>query len=204
MHNPNTRSRANSAGIPGQTIDLLAPLVVARKGYYTDLAKWAAAKGFVSLRVDGTLTATANWPRLDRFQEHNIELPVSAVVVEPAREHELAAALTRALDFGKGMVGSLRTTTTSVKQRRVQTRFSRPSMHVRGAAAASAFLDPRLFSFNSRHGWCQRCYGTGLELEGFDAEQTGEEVWWTDRWEEAERPCSACARAATTTRGISR
>ncbi len=177
----------------GQTIDLLAPLVVARKGYYTDLAKWAAAKGFVSLRVDGTLTATANWPRLDRFQEHNIELPVSAVVVEPAREHELAAALTRALDFGKGMVrvaahdNHKRQTTTSA-----DTLFSTKHACPR-CSRSFGVLDPRLFSFNSRHGWCQRCYGTGLELEGFDAEQTGEEVWWTDRWEEAERPCSACA-----------
>ena len=29
-------------------------------------------------------------------------------------------------------------------------------------------LDPRLFSYNSRHGWCTACYGTGLELSGFD------------------------------------
>ena len=44
-------------------------------------------------------------------------------------------------------------------------------------------LDPRLFSFNSRHGWCPRCYGTGLQLSGFDAEQTGEEIWWNQWWE---------------------
>src|SRR5207342_837672 len=64
-------------------IVLLAPLIVARKGYYTDLAKWAARKGFAELRVDGTLLPTARWPRLDRFKEHSIELPVASLVVGP-------------------------------------------------------------------------------------------------------------------------
>ena len=61
----------------GRRIELLAPLVVARKGYYTDLAKWAAGKGHAELRVDGERLPTARWPRLDRFREHTIELPVS-------------------------------------------------------------------------------------------------------------------------------
>ena len=74
----------------GQRIELLAPLIVARKGYYTDLAAWALRKGFALLRVDGEFLPTANWPRLDRFKEHNIELPVGGREViaktrEPAR-----------------------------------------------------------------------------------------------------------------------
>src|SRR5699024_3483316 len=35
--------------------------------------------------------------------------------------------------------------------------------------------DPRLFSYNSRHGWCKSCFGTGIKLKGFTADQTGEE-----------------------------
>src|SRR5206468_8084770 len=46
----------------GRRIALLAPLVIARKGFYTDLAKWALRKGFSELRVDGTLAATNRWP----------------------------------------------------------------------------------------------------------------------------------------------
>ncbi|MGH8511247.1 MAG: excinuclease ABC subunit UvrA, partial [Gammaproteobacteria bacterium] len=53
-------------------------------------------------------------------------------------------------------------------------------------------LDPRLFSYNSKHGWCERCYGTGLSMSGFDGEQTGEEIWWNDWWEGAERVCPSC------------
>jgi excinuclease ABC subunit A len=56
-----------------------------------------------------------------------------------------------------------------------------------------AELDPRLFSFNSKHGWCKGCYGTGLKLSGFDAEQSGEEIWWNDWYEGEAQACEACA-----------
>jgi len=52
-------------------------------------------------------------------------------------------------------------------------------------------LDPRLFSYNSKHGWCQTCYGTGLLLAGFDPEQSGEENRWNSGWQE-EAPCPKC------------
>src|SRR5205814_2524471 len=88
----------------GGHLSLLAPLVVARKGYYTDLAKWAARKGFAELRVDGALLPTARWPRLDRFKEHSIELPVARLLVGPDTERALREGLARALEFGKGVV----------------------------------------------------------------------------------------------------
>jgi len=59
----------------GRKITVLAPLIIARKGLYTALAKWARGKGYQELRVDGSLLPTAKWPRLDRFVEHDIELP---------------------------------------------------------------------------------------------------------------------------------
>ncbi|MEO7010204.1 MAG: excinuclease ABC subunit A, partial [Caldimonas sp.] len=54
----------------GEHVGLLAPLVVARKGVYTDLAKWAKARGHTHLRVDGDFIKVDPWPRLDRFREH--------------------------------------------------------------------------------------------------------------------------------------
>ena len=52
--------------------------------------------------------------------------------------------------------------------------------------------DPRLFSYNSKHGWCASCFGTGLKLSGFDAEQSGEEVWWNAWFEGEAAPCESC------------
>jgi excinuclease ABC subunit A len=181
----------------GRTIALLAPLVVARKGYYTDLAKWASGKGFSQLRVDGSLVPTARWPRLSRFREHNIELPIGEIKVSPKAEAELRELLTRALDFGKGVMQVI-TPAPLMQAPKVETQktalFSARRACPR-CGRSFGELDPRLFSFNSKHGWCEHCYGTGLLLSGFDADQTGEEIWWNEWWEGEERPCAACRGA---------
>ncbi|HEX4618206.1 MAG TPA: excinuclease ABC subunit UvrA, partial [Steroidobacteraceae bacterium] len=169
----------------GKSIALLAPLVVARKGYYTDLAKWAAKKGFRALRVDGELLPTSPWPRLSRFREHTIELPVAELEVGARTDVAVHEALARALDFGKGLVHVLTAKSAAVTV--FSTKRACPS-----CGRSFAELDPRLFSFNSRHGWCESCYGTGVEMPGFDAEQSGEELWWNE-WYGREPPaCSAC------------
>ncbi len=163
----------------GQRIELLAPLIVNRKGYYTDLAAWAARKGFSHLRVDGALQPTAKWPRLDRFKEHTIELQVGAMAVSARAETRLRELLDTAMQFGKGVV--------LVKDKIFSTRRACPK-----CGRSFEELDPRLFSFNSRHGWCPSCYGTGLELHGFDKDQTGEERWWNEWWEGEARACRDC------------
>jgi len=185
----------------GQHIGVLAPLVVARKGYYTDLAKWAGAKGYTHLRVDGNFIPVSPWPRLDRYQEHNIELPVADLIVTPATEADLRRAVAQALEHGKGALRVLIGLTTSPSaslaarrahgiaaqcaERHFSTRRVCPS-----CGDSFPEPDPRLFSYNSKHGWCTHCFGTGLELSGFDATQTGEEAGWNAVGEV--QPCPHC------------
>src|SRR5699024_4866878 len=88
-------------------ITLTAPLVVARKGLYTDLARWAENKGYTELRVDGEFIAVNPWPRLDRYKEHTIELPVARLTIDTAQEAALRQALHTALEHGKGTVNVL-------------------------------------------------------------------------------------------------
>ncbi len=184
----------------GKHIGLLAPLVVARKGVYTDLAKWALGKGFTHLRVDGAFLPTAQWPRLDRFREHHIELPVADLVVSPDNEAALREALARALEFGKGtlqVVGPLDELARALRQGRNEAKLEQHAFSTKRACPSCgksfAEPDPRLFSYNSKHGWCGQCYGTGLAIAGFDAEQTGEEIWWNEWFEGEAPPCPACA-----------
>ncbi|MBU6510399.1 MAG: excinuclease ABC subunit UvrA, partial [Gammaproteobacteria bacterium] len=165
-------------------VGLLAPLVTARKGYYTELAKWVRNKGYTHLRVDGRLTPTDKWPRLSRFKEHNIELPVATLKVTARAESELRERLSQALDYGKGV---LQVQGPQGEPQLFSTRRVCP-----GCGRSFPELDPRLFSYNSRHGWCETCYGTGLVLPGFDAEASGEEVWWNAWWEGGEEPCPDC------------
>ncbi len=160
----------------GREITLLAPLVVARKGIYNELAEWAAARGYEQLQVDGKRLPTSPWPKLDRYREHDIDLPVATLKVSPKGEQALREAVAKSLELGKGTlkVGNTVLSTTRA---------------CRSCGRGFPELDPRLFSYNSKHGWCERCYGTGVVLPGFDAEQSGEE----SEWREAKaRPCPAC------------
>jgi excinuclease ABC subunit A len=173
----------------GRQVSLLAPLVTGRKGLYTDLAKWAAGKGFVHLRVDGQWLPTIPWPRLDRFREHNIELPVGELTVTPEAESELRELLGRALEFGKGVVLVL---PLEPRKQEGQPRLFSTRRACPQCSRSFPEPDPRLFSFNSKHGWCPRCFGTGLVLPGFDEQQSGEEIWWNAWWEGEESTCPAC------------
>ncbi|ABA56615.1 UvrA family protein [Nitrosococcus oceani ATCC 19707] len=166
-------------------LGILAPLIVARKGYYTELAKWAAAKGFTHLRVDGTLLPTDPWPRLDRFKEHSIELPVGELKVTPAAEKELHALLEQALNLGQGRVEIL------LPQKKQKILYS-TQRACPSCSRSFGELDPRLFSFNSPQGWCPRCYGTGRVLPNFDGEQTGEEKEWAEKQGNPGQICPTC------------
>ncbi len=154
----------------GRRVELLSPMVIARKGYYTDLAKWAAGKGFDYLRVDGEKLPTASWPRLDRFREHDIELPIGDLAVVPEAERTMEALLSQALGFGGGRVAVLDIDGPNEPDGPAE--LDGPNepvlFSVRRACprCSRSFpeLDPRMFSFNSRHGWCGRCRGAGIEL----------------------------------------
>ncbi len=167
----------------GKSVSLYAPLIVDRKGYYTDLAKWALKKGFDNLRVDGELLPTDNWPRLDRFKEHTIDLPVGSIKVDVKFEAELQALIQRAVDFGSGVV---KIGSTAANEQLFSTQRACPSCQ-----RSFPELDPRMFSYNSRHGWCGDCFGTGEVIPGFDEEQTGEERSWSNK-DEDPIECPGC------------
>ncbi|HET7199549.1 MAG TPA: excinuclease ABC subunit UvrA, partial [Burkholderiales bacterium] len=193
----------------GQRIGLLAPLVVNRKGYYTDLARWARGKGCEFLRADGEFLPTAAWPRLSRFQEHTLELPVADLRIAADNESDIRRALARALEFGKGVVhvlaglDRLQEARTGSRAARVEVdlpqRVFSTKRACRSCGRSFAALDPRLFSFNSKHGWCAECYGTGLKLDGVEwdeeREKTGTEDHVLDswiEWLEVDETCPAC------------
>src|SRR6186713_1958164 len=172
----------------GSRILLMAPLVVARKGYYTELAKWANARGYKHLRVDGEMLTTYQWPRLNRFKEHTIELPVAQISVQKDNADSLERNLIKALDLGKGLVHVL---DPEAKKQKVQVFSIKRACPSCGLSFAE--LDPRLFSFNSKHGWCEDCFGTGMQLEGFDEEQSGEETAWNEWMEGSDtHTCETC------------
>jgi excinuclease ABC subunit A len=87
----------------GQHVGLLAPLVVNRKGVYTDLAEVGqGARPHAPARR--RRVPADPFPRIDRFKEHTLELPVASLDVTPENEAELRALLSKTLDLGKGVL----------------------------------------------------------------------------------------------------
>ncbi|NKE68108.1 excinuclease ABC subunit A [Ramlibacter sp. RBP-2] len=157
----------------GQHIGLLAPLVIARKGVYTELADWARPRGYTHLRVDGNFLPTTGFPRIDRFKEHTIELPVCDLDVTPANEDLLRRKVAEALEHGKGVLhvlapldglrGAFEAGLGSHHHiGKVEVFSTRRACPV--CSTSYPELDPRLFSYNSKHGWCPECVGTGVRL----------------------------------------
>ncbi len=184
----------------GQHIGLLAPLVMNRKGVYTELADWARPRGYTHLRVDGNFLPTQGFPRIDRFKEHTVELPVASLKISADQEKQLREALAKTLELGKGVVHVLSdldglqeamqaaanagatsgatsstssgtSSSTSANQASIPQTSHIGKLHVFSTLRACPVcstsyneLDPRLFSYNSKHGWCPECVGTGVKL----------------------------------------
>jgi len=132
-------------------LKVLAPLVKARKGFHTDVARWAERQGFDTLYVDGRLVPISHFRKLERFKEHTIDVVVG--MIDRRRVVHARDVVRRALEIGRGTARLLdsknRLTVTSTE------------MSCPGCGRSFEELDPRLFSFNSPHGACEECGGFG-------------------------------------------
>jgi excinuclease ABC subunit A len=158
---------------------LTAPLVKARKGYHKEVATWARREGYRELIVDGKRLGTGEFPTLERYREHTIDVVIAELKNPDSREMQQLVKM--ALQIGKGSAFLL---PSNQELKRVSSR----SISGNGENAATnrvvlssemtcpncgdAFeeLDPRLFSFNSPHGWCPICNGFGYILP-FDSDE---------------------------------
>ena len=132
-------------------LKVLAPLVKARKGFHTDVARWAERQGFDTLYVDGKLVPVAQFRKLERFKEHTIDVVVG--VIDRRRIASAREIARRALEIGRG---TARLLDSKNRLTVVSTEMSCPN-----CGRAFEELDPRLFSFNSPHGMCEECGGFG-------------------------------------------
>jgi excinuclease ABC subunit A len=132
-------------------VRVLAPLIKARKGFHTEVARWAERQGFDTLYVDGKLVPIPHFRKLERFKEHTIDVVVG--FIDRKRITETREVVRRALEIGRG-TGRLLDSKNRLTV--MSTEMSCPN-----CGRAFEDLDPRLFSFNSPHGACEECGGFG-------------------------------------------
>lgn len=137
-------------------IYILAPLVRQRKGHYRELFESMRKKGYLNIRVDGKLLEITRGMKVDRYQNHNIEVVVDKLKVQPNDEdNRLHRSLQLAFRQGDGMLMILDMDNQSFRN------FSRRLMD---PVTGLAYQDPapNLFSFNSPEGACPKCKGIGV------------------------------------------
>lgn len=135
-------------------VRLTAPLVHGRKGIYKDLFSRLARMGFSQARVDGKWHPLDPGPTLARHREHDIEVLMPGLDLPEVSVEKLSDAVRRGLAMGGGIVHL-----ESPRDGRMRV-FSQ-HLYCPACDRGLAPLDPRLFSFNSRQGWCPSCTGIG-------------------------------------------
>ncbi|HOI96140.1 MAG TPA: excinuclease ABC subunit UvrA [Syntrophobacter fumaroxidans] len=130
---------------------LLAPLIRGRKGIYRDLFMRLRKMGFEKVRVDGQWMPLDPVPEIARHREHDIEVLVSAAGTKKGPRATLAERVRQALSLGAG----------TLHLEGNESRVYSQRLYCPACEKGLAPLDPRLFSFNSRHGACPSCTGLG-------------------------------------------
>ena len=155
----------------GSRIQVLAPLVVDRKGHHQQIFEDVRKAGFVRVRVNGEIRQVDEEIELDRYKNHSIEAVVDRLVIRHApweQGEEAQAARSRltdsietALELGNGVV-----IVNDVTDR------DNPEDHLYSEHLSCVYdgtsipeIEPRTFSFNSPHGACPDCQGLGTKKE---------------------------------------
>ena len=135
-------------------IYILAPLVKNRKGHYKDLFENLRKKGYINVRVDGSLKEITYGMKLDRYVNHSVELVVDRLKVADKDLKRLADTVDLAFKQGNGQLMILDADSGEVGY------YSRSLMD---PATGLSYLEPapHNFSFNSPLGACPRCKGLG-------------------------------------------
>ncbi len=142
---------------PGTRLYLLAPVVRGRKGEYRRELAELQRRGFLRVKVDGTLYEIDEVPPLDKKRKHEIEVVVDRLVVAPDMGPRLAESLETALELADGL--AIAEDADSGERLLLSAKFACP---VSGFTLPE--IEPRLFSFNSPYGACPACDGLGRHL----------------------------------------
>ena len=149
----------------GELALLLAPLVDARKGEQAALIAELAGKGFVRVRIDGTVHEIDEVPRLDPKQRHTIEVVVDRFRVRADAAQRLAESFETAIGLGNGIAEVVFPDNPTLAPLLFSSRHACPE-----CGFSVPPLEPRMFSFNNPAGACPTCDGLGFQ-EFFDPER---------------------------------
>ena len=141
----------------GTRIQILAPVVRARKGEHVKILEDAKKSGYVRARIDGILYELSEEIKLEKNKKHNIEIVVDRLVIKP----EIGRRLTDSAETALALAGGLMLVDLVGEDRQIS--FSQ-NYACEDCGISIEELAPRLFSFNNPYGACPTCTGLGVQL----------------------------------------
>ncbi|MDP3504364.1 MAG: excinuclease ABC subunit UvrA [Myxococcales bacterium] len=144
----------------GSKLQLLAPIVVNRKGEHKDLLVDAQRRGYSRARIDGKVRSLEESITLDKKSKHDVELIIDRLVLKADLRPRLTDSVENALKEGKGVL--IVTDETADKQAD-RTMSELNACHHCGLSFPE--LTPASFSFNNPLGMCTDCSGLGTRPE---------------------------------------
>ena len=142
----------------GSRIQVLSPVVRARKGEYAKVFEDARKSGYVRARVDNILYELTEEIKLDKNKKHSIEIVVDRLVVRP----DVRQRLTDSVETASNLAGGLVTVNVLAEERDIL--FSQ-NYACEDCGVSIEELTPRMFSFNNPFGACPTCTGLGVQLK---------------------------------------
>ena len=141
----------------GQPINILAPVVKARKGHYRELFEQIRKQGYLKFWIDGAIADVEPKMQVDRYKIHDIDIVVDRLQVSDENSKRLYTSIQAALKISKGIIRI------GDKDNNVSY-FSKFLMDpVSGISYDEP--QPNTFSFNSPYGACEKCNGLGYIFE---------------------------------------
>ncbi|EKT4551909.1 excinuclease ABC subunit UvrA [Flavobacterium psychrophilum] len=140
----------------GKRINILAPIIRARKGHYAELFQQIAKQGFLKVRINGEVKDITTGMKLDRYKTHDIETVIDRIVVNTTDDVQkrISESINTAMHYGENVLMVL-------DQDSNQVRFFSRNLMCPTTGISYQNPEPNLFSFNSPKGACPNCNGLG-------------------------------------------
>ncbi|EJT6153893.1 excinuclease ABC subunit UvrA [Clostridium perfringens] len=139
-------------------IMILAPIIRGRKGTHEKVLENIKKQGFVRARIDGEIyDLTEDEIKLEKNIKHNIEAVVDRIIVKDGIEGRLTDSIETSLKMAEGLV--------LVNIIGEEDRLYSEHFACADCGISIDELAPRMFSFNSPFGKCERCDGLGTLME---------------------------------------
>jgi len=141
----------------GQPVNILAPVVKARKGHYRELFEQIRKQGYLKVWIDGAMADVEPKMQVDRYKIHDIDIVVDRLVVSEKDSKRLYTSVQAALKIAKGIIR------VGDKDNNV----AYYSKYLMDPVSGISYDEPQpnTFSFNSPYGACEKCNGLGYIFE---------------------------------------